>query len=150
MPGPAPKPTRRRANQPARGEFHASDSVGWQHGPIPEPPDGLVAESREAWDLWFHAWFAAHWKPADVPVLRQTIRLFDEVERGLTKKAQDRAQLHTWMRGYGITPDGQLANRWAAPKDEEVTSSQPKRRRAVAGARYAHLQVLGDVEEQPA
>ncbi len=53
------------------------------------------------------------------------------------------------MRGYGITPDGQLANRWAPPKDEEVTSSQPKRRRAV-GERYARLQVLGDVEEQPA
>lgn len=84
-----------------------------------------------------------------MPVLRQTIRLYDEVERGITKKSQDRAQLHVWMRSYGITPDGQLANRWAAPKDEEVTPSQPQRRRVV-GERYAHLQVIGDVEEQPA
>lgn len=150
MPGPAPKPNRRRRNAPARGEPHSVDVVGWQHGPIPEPPDGLVKESRETWELWFNAWWAAHWKPADVPVLRQTIRLFDEIERGITKKSQDRAQLHVWMRGYGITPDGQLANRWAVPKDEEALSSSRKRQSAPVVGRYAHLQVLGDEEEQPA
>ena len=143
MPGPAPKPNRRRRNKPARGEFHAADSIGWQHGDIPEPPDGLVRESREAWELWFTAWFAAHWKPNDVPVLRQVIRLYDEVERGITKKAQDRAQLHIWLRAYGITPDGQLANRWMAPKDEEIKPSSPQRRHDTPD-RFAHLKVIGE------
>ena len=141
MPGPAPNPSRRRRNKPARGEVRAIDASGWQHGEIPEPPDGLVKESREAWTLWFGAWYAAHWRPADVPVLRQVIRLYDEVERGMTKKSQDRAQLHVWLRAYGITPDGQLANRWAAPKVEERTSQsqQPN-----VADHYAHLKVVGE------
>jgi len=142
MPGPAPKPNRRGRNKLARGEFVSRSETGWQHGPIPEPPDGLVAESRETWELWFNAWWAVHWTPADVPVLRQTIRLFDEVERGITKKSQDRAQLHVWMRGYGITPDGQLANRWAAPKPEEKSSQSPKPR--PVGVQYEHLKVVGE------
>ena len=142
MPGPAPKPNSRTRHKPRRGQFHAESSVGWQHGPIPDPPDGLVKESREAWDLWFRAWFAAHWRPEDVPVLRQTIRLYDEVERGITKKSQDRAQLHVWMRCYGITPDGQLANRWIAPKTEEI---QPSLSQQQSGDDpYAHLRVVGE------
>ncbi len=142
MPGPAPKPNRRNRNKLARGDFHAADSIGWQHGEIPPPPDGLVAESRHAWELWFGAWFAAHWGLEDVPVLRQTIRLYDEVERGLTKKAHDRAQLHVWMRSYGITPDGQLANRWAKPQEEAKPS--PSKRQPASGDLYAHLKVVGD------
>lgn len=142
MPGPAPKPNRRRRNKPARGEPHSVDAIGWQHGPIPEPPDGLVQESRDTWVLWFNAWFAAHWRPEDVPVLRQTIRLYDEVERGITKKSQDRAQLHVWMRSYGITPDGQLANRWLRPAPEEAKPSPSQRQ--PSSDLYAHLKVVGD------
>jgi hypothetical protein len=142
MPGPAPKPARRNRIKKARGEFHAASSVGWQHGPIPDPPDGLIEASREAWQLWFSAWWAAHWVLADLPVLRQTIRLFDEIERGITKKAQDRAQLHTWMRGYGITPDGQLANRWMKPKSEEIEPSPSQRQ--TRDDPYAHLRVVGE------
>ncbi len=97
--------------------------------------------SNEAWAIWFGAWFVANWLPDDVPALRQVIRLYDDVERGTTK-ATDKAQLHTWMRSYGITPDGQIALRWARPKPEE-RSSQPQRQR-VAGDKYGHLSVLGD------
>lgn len=143
MPGPAPKPNRRGRNKLARGEFHSADGIGWQHGEIPQPPDGMVTQSIETWYLWFNAWWAAHWTPADVSVIRQMIRLFDEVERGMTKKSQDRAQLHVWMRGYGITPDGQLANRWVAPKSEE-TKTSPSQKRRPAAVQYEHLKVVGE------
>jgi hypothetical protein len=46
--GPAPKPQRRRRNRPVRGEPHALAAVGWQHGPIPKPPTGLMPSSRTA------------------------------------------------------------------------------------------------------
>lgn len=83
-----------------------------------------------------------------MPVLRQTIRLFDDIEAHRTDKAQDRAQLHTWMRAYGITPDGQLANRWAKPKLEETKASQPrgsqKTTASAASDHYAHLRVVNE------
>ena len=117
-----------------------ADGVGWQHGDIPEPPDGLMEPSRVAWRTWFAAWFAANWFPDDLPALRQVIRLYDQVERGDTKAA-DKAQLHAWMRSYGITPDGQLALRWARPKVEERASQsqQPD-----VADHYAHLKVVGE------
>ncbi len=147
MPGPAPKPTRRRRNAPARGEWQPAPGGGWRHGEIPAAPDGLRADSAQAWDAWFGAWFASHWTPDMLPGLRLVILAYDDVIRGGVKAA-DRTALHALMRAYGITPDGQLALRWSPP-NEEATPSQPQRRR-VAGERYAHLSVIGDAEEPPA
>jgi len=117
-----------------------TEGVGWQHGDIPEPPDGLMEPSRVAWQTWFAAWFAANWRPDDLPVLRHVIRLYDQVERG-ESRAADKAQLHTWLRSYGITPDGQMALRWARPKVEERASQsqQPN-----VADHYAHLKVVGE------
>lgn len=141
--GRAPKPNRRnKSDTPIRGEWKASPGVGWQHGPIPEPPDGLKAETLEAWRTWMTAWFAANWTPADLPGLETTILLYDQVRRGEFQRA---TELRLSMDNYGITPKGQQDRRWKAP--EEEAPSQPQRRRA-AGERYAHLQVLG--EEPPA
>ena len=143
MPGPAPKMNRRRRNVPELGEWRATDSVGWQHGEIPDPPDGLKDASLEAWQTWFRSWFASHWTPDDVPGLVLVIRMYDDVLRGSQTKAADRASLHAWMRSYGITPDGQQKLRWMRPKPDEVPSSQPQRTPERASP-YAHLKVVNE------
>lgn len=136
--GPAPKTVRRRRNVPVRGEAQTAKVVGWQHGPIPDPPDGLMAASLEAWDVWFAAWFAAHWSPDDVPQLRHLVRLYDEVERGGPTSA--RAELRLEMETYGITPKGQQDRRWVRMKTEERTPSQSQQ----PADHYAHLKVVPD------
>ncbi len=145
--GQPPKIQRRnKSDKPQRGDWKPTMAQRWQHGEIPDPPDGLKVETIKAWRTWFGAWFASNWMPHDLPGLETTILLYDQVRRGEFQRA---TELRLSMDNYGITPKGQQDRRWAPPKDEEVTSSQPKRRRAV-GERYARLQVLGDVEEQPA
>lgn len=129
MGGPPPKDPRlrRRRNVPAAGEWQAAAGVGWQHGDPPDPPDGLLAASREAWQVWMGAWFSAHWGPADLPGLVVVIRLYDLVERGEFRRA---AELRLWEDTYGITPKGQQNRRWARPDDDvaPVRSSDRRKR----------------------
>ena len=140
MPGPAPKPNRRRRNAPARGEWQpAPPTEGWQHGEIPPAPDNLRPASLEAWRTWFSAWFAARWTPDMLPGLRLVVLAYDHVDGGSDVKASDRTALHNLMRAYGITPDGQLALRWARPDSVEVPSSQP-----ASASHYAHLKVVNE------
>lgn len=120
---------RRRAPSPGRGEWAVAPSSGWQHGSLPEPPDGLKAESREAWGTWMGSWFAAHWSPEDLPGLRQVIRIYDQVERGEFQRANE---LRLQMDTYGITPKGQQDRRWAKP-ESELAEVRPLR--AVSGDR---------------
>ena len=142
MPGPAPKPNRRRRNAPARGEWQpAPDATGWQHGEIPAPPDGLISASAEAWTTWFSSWFAAKWTPDMLPGIRLVILAYDDVIRGGVKAA-DRTALHALMRAYGITPDGQLALRWSPPKEE--STSQPQRQPDGKADPYQHLRVVNE------
>jgi hypothetical protein len=119
--GRAPKPpaVRRNTAAPQRGEWQAAEGVGWAHGDVPDPPDGLLKASRTAWMTWMGAWFAAHWGPEDLPGLRQVIRLYDQVERG---EFQRSGELRLEMDTYGITPKGQQDRRWQPPAAE----NQPK------------------------
>jgi hypothetical protein len=107
-----------------------------QHGTLPEPPDGLLAPSIEAWEAWFRGWVAAHWGPEDVPALHVVVRLYDQVERG---KFQLVGGLRHWMDGYGLTPKGRQDRRWAPPVKAERLQT-PKRSRETS--RYAHLTVV--------
>ena len=118
--GRQPATNRRRTNEPERGEIQHATSTGWQHGDAPDPPDGLLKASREAWATWMAAWFASFWSPEDVPGLRQVIRLYDQVERGEFQRA---SELRLQMDTYGITPKGQQDRRWRAPAT--VTPAQP-------------------------
>jgi hypothetical protein len=128
--GPAPEAARRRRNKPARGDWEPIEAAGWQHGDPPSPPDGLMPASLEAWSTWMGAWFAAHWKPEDLPGLRQVIRLYDQLERGEFQRA---SELRLQMDTYGITPKGQQDRRWRAPSEEKVaTVRQVKPRRLTA------------------
>ena len=134
--GPAPKETRRnKADVPIRGDWQPVKGVGWQHGPVPSPPPGLLKASRDAWTTWMGAWFASHWSPDDLPGLRTLIRLYDEVERGRFVRV---GELRIHMDGYGITPKGQQDRRWSPPKHEEpsAAAAQPQ------SDLYAHLKAV--------
>ncbi len=118
--GPAPSEMRRRANKPERGEWKSLDVVGWQHGDPPTPPDGLLSASRETWETWFGAWFAAHWTPEDLPGLEVIILLYDQVRRG---EFQRSSELRLQMDNYGITPKGQQDRRWRRPTESKETAT---------------------------
>ena len=134
--GPAPKPNRRRRNKPVRGEWRATPGIGWQHGELPVPPDGLKDVSLWAWTAWFQAWFAAHWTPDDLPGLRVVIRLYDEVERGEFTRATELRQM---LDNYGITPKGQQERRWERPKPVEPPV---KTAETEADDPYSHLRAV--------
>jgi hypothetical protein len=132
--GPAPKPDgeRRRRAKPTR-DWKPTPGTGWQHGDLPDPPDGLLKASREAWHTWLTAWFAAHWTPADLPGLRHLIRLYDQVERGEFQRA---SELRLSMDTYGISPKGQQDRRWKPPEEGE---QKPEK---ASGAKYGHLRAV--------
>lgn len=138
--GPAPKSNRRRRNTPVRGDWKATDDVGWQHGEIPDPPDGLKAETLRAWQTWMRSWFASHWTPHDLPGLETTILLYDQVRRGEFTRT---TELRQYMDNYGITPKGQQDRHWAAPKPEEAQPSQSQKRQPAA-EQYVHLKVVNE------
>lgn len=132
--GSAPKSSASRRNTtiPSRGDWQPASGVGWQHGGVPAPPEGLRDATKEAWVTWMAAWFAAHWTPSDLPGLRTLIRLYDQVERG---EFQRSAELRLQMDTYGITPKGQQDRRWAPPAAEQKTAAvrqaKPRRLKAV-------------------
>ena len=131
MAGKGPTPTkpderrRRNTDPPARGEWASADGVGWQHGPIPEPPDGLLAPSVVAWEAWFRGWVAAHWDPQDLPALHVVVGLYDQVERGEFQLVRE---FRHWMDGYGLTPKGRQDRRWIPPWSRTQTRCLRRRR----------------------
>lgn len=158
--GRTPKPAseRRRANVPQRGEWQASPGVGWQHGPVPDPPPGLLPESRAAWQTWMQAWFASHWTPNDLPGLRLVIQLHDQVQRAINdpfvesegpkggivyvKRPNPITEFRQFADNYGLTPRGQQDRRWAAPMKAEQPG-KPEADDAPAGSsRYGHLRAV--------
>jgi hypothetical protein len=141
--GPAPKPRRRNASdKPIRGEWQPTPGIGWQHGPLPEPPDGLLEVSRKTWAIWFASWFAAHWTADNVPDVETAILLFDQVRRGEHQRA---TELRLWEDNCGISLKGQQDRRWIRPQREEAAPSSPPRakRRAPADP-YGHLRVVNE------
>ena len=135
MSGPPPKATRRRRNVPVRGDWQATPGIGWQSGPVPAAPTGLMPATRAAWSTWMQSWVAAHWTPTDLPGLRQLVRLYDQVERGEFVRM---TELRLLMDTYGITPKGQQDRRWAPPK-AETTAVAPE---VNAAGPYAGLRVV--------
>lgn len=81
------------------------------------------------------AWFAAFWKPEDLPGLRQLIRLYDEVERGEFQRA---SELRLQMDTYGITPKGQQDRRWRPPASDPA----PKRAKSSSSSMRSRLTVV--------
>lgn len=140
--GPAPKTTRRNAaDKPTRGEITPAVGAGWQHGPTPEPPEGLKPASIAAWTTWMTSWVAAHWTPLDIPGLITLVLTFDQVQRG---EFQRGPELRLLMDTYGITPKGQQDRRWTQPKADEATpptgTEAPKT--LADDPRFAHLRAV--------
>jgi hypothetical protein len=140
--GPAPKPNRRRANAPARGEWQPSPEGGWQHD-LPPAPRGLLPATERVWESWFRAWWAGHWTLDDLPQLRLVIRLYDRVARGDVRRL---GELRQWLDSMGVTPKGQQDRRWARPeppKRDPWRSGSGLRRLRVTPEEdpYAHLRV---------
>lgn len=129
---------RHRHHAPGRGEWKAAPGIGWQHGKIPDPPDGLTAASRVAWRTWFRSWFAAYWGPEDLPVLLQLIKFYDHVARG-GASAADKGELRRWLDGYGISKKGQQDRRWLAPSNAPASP-------ALVSSPYRHLRAVNDGE----
>lgn len=134
--GPAPKRTRRRDITPGRGDWKPTPGIGWQHGPMPPEPDGLMEASRVAWVTWMSSWVAAHWTPTDLPGLRQLVRIYDQVERGEFQRA---TELRLGMDTYGLTPKGQQDRRWVAPEEETLEPAGDR-----PASRYGHLLVVNE------
>lgn len=134
--GLAPAKTRRRTNEPGRGEWIAASHTGWQHGAMPSPPKGLLKSSRDAWVTWLGAWYAAHWRPEDLPSLRQVIRLYDQVERG---EFQRSGELRLAQDTWGISPKGQQDRRWVAPPIGGDPETMPEPEAEEPPSRYGHL-----------
>ena len=101
-------------------------------------PGRLTLAAKTAWKTWFHAWFASHWTPDDVPGLRQVVRLYDQVERGEFHRA---AELRLQMDTYGITPKGQQDRRWAPPKADDPPADQVEAQ-ASSDDPYSRLRVV--------
>ncbi len=135
--GPKPDQTKGTTRN-AVHKYKQADGVGWQHGEVPEPPDGLRSESVEAWGLWFGAWWAAFWTEEDVPGLRIMVELYDKVRRGEV----DSQKLLPYLDRYGVTVKGQQDNRWqphvAEPEvvvpevPDEVASRRAERGKQIA------------------
>ena len=137
--GPAPKDPSlrvRRNKVSDRGQPVEASGAGWQHGPVPDPPEGLMPASVSAWVTWMGAWFAAFWSPADLPGLRQLVRLYDQVERGEYQRA---GELRLQMDTYGVTPKGQQDRRWRASQAEASQAAESAGAKSRSG-RYGHLQ----------
>lgn len=119
--GRAPKAAdqRRNTTAPQRGEWQSTERAGWQHGDVPEPPEGLMPASVDAWQTWMGAWFAAYWTLEDLPGLVTIVLLYDQVQRGEFQRANE---LRLQMDTYGITPKGQQDRRWARPSEEKVAA----------------------------
>lgn len=133
---PGKNPPRNRTAR-RRGEWQATPGVGWQHGPIPEPPPGLRTDAAAAtWTAWFQSWYAAHWGEENLPQLRLAIKYFDQVERSIEdpfieadgpkegsviyiKRPCPMTELRQHMDNLGITPKGQQDRRWEKPAEAD-------------------------------
>ena len=132
--GRPPKDPGQRVNRnQQKYPWNFAEGEGWQHGELPEPPEGLRPESIDAWEAWFTGWWAAFYNEQDVPQLRLAIQEFDSVVRGQKSLKDILPVLDRW----GITEKGRQDNRWqpAGKRPGTAASSQPDNPTATAARR---------------
>ena len=113
--------------------------AGWQHGPVPDPPEGLSPAAVDAWRTWFSAWWASYWLPSDLPTLLMVIRLYDQAVRGAASAAV-RAETRLWMDSMGISPKGRQDRRWTRAAEPTARPANP----------YDRLKVVDLAARRPA
>jgi hypothetical protein len=82
------------------------------------------------------SWFAAHWRPEDLPGLWCVIRLYDQMERGNPRFV---AETRMWMGNYGITPAGAQQRRCKPPEPTQATGKPVGR-----PEQYGHLRPVDE------
>lgn len=134
-PGSKPKPpgasvTRHEKKYP----WQHAEGQGWQHGDLPEHPDGLKAESVKAWREWFASWWAWYWTPADLPQIELAALAYDAAVRDVSALPKALPLLDR----LGITPKGRQDLRWAPPKgDAGAAEAEAKEQDDLAKRRAA-------------
>src|SRR5690554_6445262 len=98
--GPAPKPNRRRRNEPARGDW--VDLEPLDRPVLPPLPRGgkWTAEARAAWKAWREDPVTSQYTPADIAYALDAIRLYNK----MTPKTASEVRLR--MDALGLTPKG--------------------------------------------
>src|SRR5688572_24525791 len=108
--GPAPAETRRRANEPARGDWVTLLPLEQPVLPVlPKRTKGegpWPAVTRAAWSAWRKDPVTSQYSVADVAYAIDTIRLHAE----MTAKTAGEVRLR--MDALGLTPKGKRDNRW--------------------------------------
>jgi hypothetical protein len=133
--GPAPADTRRRANEPARGDWvdlHPLDK------PVLSalPRGKWRAETRQAWEAWRKDPVTALWSPADVSFALDTIRLHNEMNASTANEVRLR------MDGLGLTPKGKQDRRWRVVTRQAPAAAERARPAARTSSRKARLSIV--------
>lgn len=126
---------RRNRHKPLLGELAPAPGHGWQHGPVPDPPEGMTEATVTAWHAWLSGWSASFLTPGDVPALRVLAQLHDAVDRGELVRA---TELRLWLDALGLSPKGALQLRRKPPEKPVIPAATP-----APGARFGHLRPLG-------
>jgi len=139
--GPAPQETRRRSNEPARGDW--IDLPPLEKLVLPALPKRArgqrwSARTRGVWNAWRHDPVTVMWSPADVAYALETILLVEAA----TPSSMSEIRLR--MDGLGLTPKGKRDLRWRV-SDSRLPSDGPPRStfdRSAGSSRRARLSIV--------
>lgn len=133
MPGPAPAETRRRRNEPARGDW--VDLPPLEKPVLPALPKRRRGEgawpaiTRGVWAAWRRDPVTAQYGPADVAYALDTIRLHAVMTPATASEVRLR------MDALGLTPKGKRDLRWRIGAAEQAPATEPKKRSRSTGRR---------------
>jgi hypothetical protein len=140
--GPAPAEKRRRANEPARGDW--VDLPPLEKPVLPTLPKRTKAEgswpamTKAAWTAWRRDPVTAQYSEADIAYALDTIRLHALV----AEKPQLAAEVRLRMDALGLTPKGKRDLRWRIGREEAQKQQQDPPRRRRGSDRRARLELV--------
>lgn len=133
MAGPAPKnrSSRRRRNEPARGEWVTLPTDPLPDAPSlprPTPKGGWGVQAKRAWKLWWGDPVVHMWSESDAESVEELVMMVHEFYESPSASAL--TQIRLIKKSLGLSPDGRKDLRWqyADEVEAEVTPL-----RAVAG-----------------
>lgn len=135
--GPAPAETRRRSNEPARGDWvDLAPLAAPVLDELPELAEGEWSpRARLMWSAWREDPVTAQWSPADKAFAYDTIVLYDTAPG----KANE---LRLRMDTLGLTPKGKRDLRWRVVPGEAEAPKPKRSGRTTSGSRRARLSVV--------
>lgn len=141
--GPAPADTRRRRNEPARGEWRTLEPL--KKPVLPALPKRLKKEgpwpavTRAAWKAWRADPVTQLYGPADISFALDTIRLHSM----MTASSANEVRLR--MTALGLTPEGKIKLRVRLDEPEDVEPEKKGRSKSKKrSGRRARLTVVPD------